>query len=327
MPATLQTRPAKAQAIGPLALLTMLALGAMWPDLAVAQAAHVPVVLDPTFHTPAPPNESFPQNPTHVAIATAGMTILALIMVVVALIEGKRYKSTVPLAVVMAGAACVFPESIDNYLGGCYWSQSRDPAHTFYFLMGREFDYYIIAMWWPFGAVLGYALYAALLRNAKTSTLWVAFALSGLADIAIEETLLGYGGVYTYFGHQPLVLLNHFPWWWLFVNVSSLYLSVAIAYRLREWLNGWKSVFVLLLMPLCYIGGFGFTGMPAIFAINGDFSPLVTQTAGALSAILSLVMTAGIMAFVLGRSPFALGAAARAGSTGDAIANPAIRHA
>ena len=266
-------------------------------------------------------------NAQHVFVATAGMTLIALIMVVVAVIEGQRYKSTVPLALVMAGAACVFPESIDNYLGGCYWSQSHDPAHTFYFLMGREFDFYIIAMWWPFGAVLGYALYAALLRNAKTSTLWVAFTLSGLADVLIEESLLGYGGVYTYFGHQPLVLLNHFPFWWMFANVSSLYLSVAIAYRYRDWLNGWKSLFILPLMPLCYIGGFGFTGMPTIYVINGDFPPLVTQVAGVMTAVLGLTLTAGTMAIVLGRKPFELGAPARAETASDRLVDPAVRHA
>jgi hypothetical protein len=77
-------------------------------------------------------------------------------------------------------------------------------------------------MWWAFGMFLGYIFYIALLRNVTTRGLWAVFALSGMADILIEELLLRYGGVYTYFGHQPLVLLGHFPWWWLFVNVSTL---------------------------------------------------------------------------------------------------------
>jgi len=282
---------------------TLLGVALLSPATMLAQTAHSPVVLDPNFRTPAPPNGAFPQNPEHVLFATIVMVTLALIMVVVSIFEGVRFKSTVPFAIVMGGAFCVFPESVDNYLAGCFWSQSHNPSQLFYFLMGREFDYYTIAMWWPFGAILGYILFAALMRKASTGVLWMGFALSGLADILIEETLLRYGGVYTYFGHQPLVLLGHFPWWWLFANVSALYLSAAIAYRFRGWFNGWKSVFILALMPLCYIGGFAFSGLPTIYAIQGNFSPFVTQLAGICTCILALIQTCGIFALILERNP------------------------
>jgi hypothetical protein len=300
------------------ALFTGLALCALWPEIALAQNVHAHIVLDPNFHTPAPPNDAFPQNAEHVLYATIGMVAIALAMVIVSIVEGIRFRSTVPLAIVMAGAFCVFPESVDNYLAGCFWSQSHDPRKLFYFLMGREFDYYTIAMWWPFGALLGYILYAALMRNVTNGALWIAFALSGLADIMFEETLLRYGGIYTYFGHQPLVLLGHFPWWWLFANVSALYLSVAIAYRFRDWFNGWKSVLILALMPLCYIGGFAFSGLPTIYAIQGDFPPLVTQIAGISTCILAAVQTAGVFYLVLGRNLFSL-AEREPARTGDTL--------
>ncbi len=301
----IQAGSSKARALTGLALSAGFALCVLMPDIALAQNAHAHVVLDPNFRTPAPPNDAFPQNAEHVFYATIGMVAIALIMVVVSMIEGLRFRSTVPFAIVMAGAACVFPESVDNYLAGCFWSQSHDPNKLFYFLMGREFDYYTIAMWWPFGALLGYIFYAALMRNVKTGALWTAFALSGLADIMFEETLLRYGGIYTYFGHQPLVLLGYFPWWWLFANVAALYLSVAIAYRFREWFNGWKSVLILALMPLCYIGGFAFSGLPTIYAIQGNFSPFVTQAAGILTCILALIQVVGILYLILGRKPLA----------------------
>lgn len=291
--------------------LFILAFVVFCPAISFAQAAnaYVPVTLDQNFHTPAPPNDAFPPNLQHVTVGTIGMTLIALVMVVISIIEGKRFKSTVPFALVMAAAVCVVPESVDNYLAGCYWSQSHDPNQILYFLMGREFDYYVISMWWAFGAVLGYILYAMLLRNAKTGTLWLGFILSGIADILFEETLLRYGGIYTYFGHQPLVLLGNFPWWWMTTNVAALFLSISIAYRYRDWFNGWKSSLILILMPLCYIGGFSFAAMPAIFVIQGDFSPLVTQLGGILTVILSVVETAGIMGLILGRNPLAFGCA------------------
>lgn len=288
--------------------LFILAFVIFWPADAFAQAAnaHVHVTLDQNFHTPAPPNDTFPPIPQHVMVGTIGMTLIALVMVVISIIEGKRFKSIVPFALVMAPAVCVVPESVDNYLGSCYWSQSHIPNQILYFLMGREFDYYVISMWWAFGAVLGYIFYAALIRNAKTGTLWKIFVLSGIADILIEETLLRYGGIYTYYGHQPLVLLGHFPWWWMTTNTAALYLSVAISYRYRDWFNGWKSMLILILMPVCYIAGFSFAAMPSMFVIQGDFSPFVTQLGGILTVILSLVLAVGILKLILGRNPFRL---------------------
>lgn len=288
--------------------LFLLTFAIFSPSISFAQEANaqVQVTLDPNFHTPAPPNDAFPPNPQHVMVGTTAMTMIALVMVVISIVEGKRFKSTVPFALVIAAVVCVIPESVDNYLAGCFWSQSHDPNQIFFFLMGREFDYYVISMWWAFGAVLGYLLYAVLLRNVKTGTLWLTFFVSGIADILFEETLLRYGGIYTYFGHQPLVLLGNFPFWWMTTNVAALFLTVAIAYRYKEWLNGWKSILLLLLMPVCYIGGFSFAAMPTIFVIQGDFSPVVTQLGGLLTVILSVVETAGIMGLILKRNPFAL---------------------
>lgn len=286
-----------------LAVLLCLTALALWPHMAFAQNAAAQVVIDPTFRTPAPPNDAFPQNAEHVYWGTLGMLIAGAIATVIVLRDAIRLKTTVPIGLVFAAAVCVYPECIDNYLAGCYWSQSHDPDKLLYFLMGREFDYYVTAMWWAFGVILGYIFYFMLLRNFSTGKLWIGFALSGVADIIIEEILLRYGGIYRYFGHQPLVLLGHFPWWWLFVNVSALYLGVAITYRFRDWLNGWKSVFVLGLIPLCYIGGFSFSALPTIYVIQGDFSPFVTNLAGVASCILALIATMGVFHFVLGRNP------------------------
>jgi hypothetical protein len=38
-----------------------------------------------------------------------------------------------------------------------------------------------------FGAILGYILYAMLLREISNKTLWIGLGLSGLADIILEE--------------------------------------------------------------------------------------------------------------------------------------------
>ncbi|HCF2190294.1 TPA: hypothetical protein OW428_006188 [Pseudomonas aeruginosa] len=109
------------------------------------------------------------------------------------------------------------------------------------------------------------------------------------------------------------------------MNVSAIYLGVAIAYRFREWFNGWRSVFILALIPLCYIGGFTFAGLPAIYVIQGDFSPMVTQAAGILSCVLALIQTCGVLYFILGRDPLTFAARenqAQAGATSGGRQTP-----
>lgn len=291
----------------PLQGISAFALCASLPITVLAQNAYTKVILEENFRTPAPPNDLFAQNANHVFISTTVMLSIAVAFFVIASIDSKRYNSSVPRFMILGAAACVVPEAIDNYLAGCYWSQSHNPNRLMFMLMGREFDYYVGVMWWAFGAILGYLLYAALLREVKTGTLWICLGLSGLADIVLEEILLGYGGIYMYFGHQPLVLIKNFPWWWLFSNVSALFLSVSLAFRYREWFNGWRSIFILALMPFCYIGAFTFSAMPCIFVIQGDFSPLVTQTAGLLTCVISLVQAGTMMDLILDRDPFAFG--------------------
>ena len=136
-----QCRP-KAVMLTALAV-SVAAFAAFWPDMAFAQDAHTQVFLDPTFRTPPPPNDTFLQNAEHVFVATSVMLAIALIFLVVSIFDSRRFKSTVPVAMVFGAAFCVVPEAIDNYLAGCYWSQSHDPDKLLFFLMGREFDYYI----------------------------------------------------------------------------------------------------------------------------------------------------------------------------------------
>lgn len=72
--------------------------------------------------------------------------------------------------------------------------------------MGRELDYHVAIIWWFFASGVGVGFYAALLRAVSTAKLWGILALAVVAVIVLEEVLLAYGGIYLYFGYQPLVL-------------------------------------------------------------------------------------------------------------------------
>lgn len=107
--------------------VSLLTLCALAPATAMAQNAQVKVVLDTAFRTVAPPNDAFAQNVTHVVTSTSVMFAIAAFFSVVAFFDCRRFKSTVPISMVFGAAFCVVPEAIDNYLAGCYWSQSHNP--------------------------------------------------------------------------------------------------------------------------------------------------------------------------------------------------------
>ena len=272
----------------------------------LAQHARVNVTFDETYGTVAPPNDAFAHDAHHVRVVSAVLLGLSLVFVLISLGESRRWSSTVPTALTLGAATCVLPEAVDNYLANCYWAQSHDPSQLMFTFLGREFDIFVGIVWWSYGAVVGCTVLAALMRGVTTRTLWALLGLAGLFDLVLEECLLSYGGLYTYYGHQPLVLVSKFPCWWAFCNVSAVFLGVALTYRYRGWFNGWRSVFVLPVLPLCYVAGWSMPAMSTVYAVHADYSPLVTQLCGVLTCCLALVQTGVVMDAVLGRDPLEL---------------------
>ncbi|GJC96791.1 membrane protein [Colletotrichum higginsianum IMI 349063] len=286
-------------------LLTAALLLSTLPS-ALAQNARVKVTLDETFRTVAPPNDAFAHNADHVRVASTVLLGLILTFVLLSLRESKRWSSTVPTALTLGAATCILPEAVDNYLANCYWAQSHDPSQLMFTFLGREFDVYVGIIWWSFGAVLGCTIFGALMRGVTTKTLWVLLGLAALFDLVLEECLLNYGGLYLYYGHQPLVLVSKFPWWWGFCNVSAIFLGIASTYRYREWFNGWRSIFVLPILPFCYIAGWSLAAMPTVYAVHADYSFFITQLCGLLTCCLALVQTGVMMDVLLERDPLKL---------------------
>ncbi|TEA14514.1 hypothetical protein C8034_v003392 [Colletotrichum sidae] len=285
---------------------------------ATAQDNSIKVTLDNTYGTIAPPNDAFPFNANHASVVSVVLLILSLTFVGISFKESKRWNSTVPAALTIGAASCILPEAVDNYLANCYWAQSHDPRFLMFTFLGREFDVFVGIIWWSFGAVLGCCIFGALMRDVSTGTLWKGLALAGLFDIVLEECLLNYGGLYFYYGHQPLVLIAKFPWWWLFCNVSAIFMGIAVTYRYRAWFNGWKSVFVLPILPFCYIGAWSLAAMPTVYAVQADYSPLVTQACGVLTCCIALVQTGVMMDAILDRDPLDVGSGRRNISLQDA---------
>lgn len=145
-------------------------------------------------------------------------------------------------------------------------------------------------------------VFGALNRNIRTGRLWALLAFAAFLDIVLEEIVLTLGGVYHYYGHQPLVF-NIFPLWWCFCNVSSIFVGISVVYRYRHLLEGWKSCLIPIILPLCYAGPQVLAGLPTMYAIQADYSPLATQLCGLATCILAVVQVGVVMDTFLGRDP------------------------
>ena len=126
-----------------------------------------------------------------------------------------------------------------------------------------------------------------------------------VSDLVTEEILLPMG-VYHYYGNQPLVVLNMFPWWWMAPNSIGVFLATALAYRYRTLLVGWKVLAVLFLTPMSVGAVYGFICFPVWVAINGDWGWFTTQLLGLLTMCFGFVTFCIILELVLGRDPFQL---------------------
>lgn len=271
---------------------------------ASAQNIYSPVVLDPTYRTVlAPKHEDFPQDPDHIRVVSAILFTVCLTFVGISIRESKKWHSTVPAALTIGSASCVLAEAINCYLANVWWTVSGDPKQLLFTLLGRDFDIYVGIVWCSFGSALSCVLFAALARNARTGVIWTLLGLAAFSDFVLEECMLNYGGIYTYYGHQPLVLFKLFPCWWAFCNVSGMFFGISIAFRYRESFKGWRSIFLLPLLPWCYVGPQVLAGLPTMYSLQADWSPLVSQLCGITSCCIAIVHTGFVMDALLGRDP------------------------
>ena len=282
-------------------LVSSLLLG--FTTSSLAQDAWSTVTLDPTYRTVAPPHEDYPQSAEHVRVVSIVLLAICFTSVAVSFTESKRWNSTVPAVLTIGAATCFYAEAINCYLANVYWTISHDPKQVLFTLLGRDFEPYVAIVWWSFGSVMSCCIFSALLRNVRTGTLWILLGLAAFFDFVIEEWMLNYGGVYSYYGHQPLVLFKLFPCWWAFGNTSGIFMGIVIAYRYRNWFNGWRSILLIPLLPFCYVGPQVIAGMTTFYVIQADYSPLVTQLGGVVTCCVAVVQTGVMMNVVLGRDP------------------------
>jgi hypothetical protein len=259
------------------------------------------------FGVPSPPFDTY-YGATISNIATMILFTITAIWVIAGLFDYRKTKSPVLLMLSISGFLCDFIEPYLDVMGGCFWAIS--PNLTLFTILGRPMSLFSLSAWAGFGAsmtCIPYLMIRMVIQKRKpTSWLWLTFIIAGLVDVGFEEIMLNMHGLYVYYGNQPLILLNKFPWYYTTLNGGGLFLAAALAYHYRAQLSGWKALLILLLVPMCEGANYGFTAMPAWIVVNGQYGWLTTQAGGLLTVLLCFAVMAGTFQLVLQRDPLAL---------------------
>lgn len=259
------------------------------------------ITFDEESGLPALPD--FPYETVNHVWVTVIMALFGLVGVVQGVRLAIRTRSVLPVMIALSPALIAIPEVFFDIMGAVYfpWSDTEPFGHAFG-IMGREMPYWIVAGWFGYG-MFNLFIFQAIAKRPSTKSLWGLLGVAAASSAIFEEVLLAVD-VYHYYGNQPLMLFNLYPWWWLPCNSIGVFLAAALAYRLRDQLQGWRSLLMLLITPLSVALVYGAIALPSWIAVNSDLPWLPTQLLGLTTMALGIVAFAGVLKFVLGRAPF-----------------------
>lgn len=290
-------------------LVAMLLLSAATPALATGPYER-DVKIDPVFGLPAPPvhwdgGGVAPFDPQLTAIAAAifgGIFVCALLW---GLIESRRSRSLIPLALSLSGIPCVLAELNLDIMGGVVYANNADTV--VFSLLGRHMGWFIIAAWSAYGGLFGLAAYQVFSRpQLSNKAIWLGLLLVCAGQTFFEEMLGLFNGIYYYYGNQPLTPFTQFAWWIILPTSGGVCLLSALSYRFRASLGGVRAFVIVLIAPFTFCGFMGLVSLPAWIAVNSELPWLVNQLLGLTTVVAGLLGFAAVMKLVLNRDPFDL---------------------
>jgi hypothetical protein len=250
---------------------------------------------------PVPTNADFPYDRTHTLWAIVLLGAVGAIGFAWALSEVIRKRDWMPLCLSLGGVAIVIPEVFVDIVGMVYYPTS-DSDHAFD-LFGRQMGWFILAGWFGAGA-FGALMLKQLLTRPSAKQVWILLGVTAVSYTIFEELLVGAGGIYHYYGNQPMWWHN-LPLWWTPCNtLGAALLPALFAYRYQAILKGWHAVLMILVVPTCVSAGYALIAMPGWIVVNGDYAWLPTELAGLAVWALGIAVAAMAMNLLLGYQPF-----------------------
>jgi hypothetical protein len=218
--------------------------------------------------------------PAHIPFTYIGYGICAIALVV-AIRLASKYRSFVPIGLLIGAGTLVCYEPIADVMGKCWFPAIDQMVAVTAF--GRSTPLFLLTSYfWYVGGLAVYIMHR-LRRGDSTRILWAAYVLIGLADFLLEFAP-NHQGMQTYYGHQPLVVFG-MPMWWTFVNPLMPIFSGVIAYLGLKLFSGARGILSITIPPISAGVGVG-SAWPTWVALNSD----ITQGQADLAALATLLL-------------------------------------
>ena len=270
---------------------------AIWPRM------NTDIKFDPAVVLPIPPVDAA-YNAVGTKWVITGLVILGIIGVILGIRDLIKTKSWLPLFIAASGVAIAIPEVFVDIVGAVWYPTSPDDiAFT---IFGRQMGWFILSGWFGFGSMFCYLCFKLFDSGKATKWIWFTFFAAWVGDVVLEEIIQNVGGIYIYYGNQPLILLWYLPWWWIPCNSGGVFLAAAIAVRYKKFLQGWKALLMFIITPLSMTTCYGSIALPSWIVVNGAYSYWITQTAGLATVVLGFVFVGLVINVFLKRDPLEL---------------------
>src|SRR5438132_875227 len=235
-------------------------------------------------HFPQPP-QGLHMNSTLQAVFTIGQAVPCLVLAFVAWRMWQKERSPIPALCMVGGALAIFLEPIVDVLGQVWFP--RDGQWRLFETWGRPIPWFIVVYIWYVGGQ-AYLSYRKLDQGGRGRDVWKLYGLFFLANVICETPGL-YMNLYAYYGHQPLNFFR-LPLWWPAVNAAMPILAGTLIFLLRPYLQGWRVLAVVLLIPAADGMANAAVAWPTWNALNTRLPAPVVWAAGCLTVALASLM-------------------------------------
>jgi hypothetical protein len=258
-------------------------------------------VWNPIFRLPQPPVDA-------VANATADFwaTAIYVSLSALALLYGLHYwrktgQPIIPL-LLLGGALCSTVEPFVNIVGAV-WHPIVGQVSAFT-IMGRSMPWFLVTGYMFYFGALGTLNYVAFRNGVTTRRFWLWATVPMAIDVVMEELML-YWDLYSYYGQQPLILINKLPLWWVPCNSLGELLAVCLLVKSAPLLRGWRWALVPILVPVCDAVAYAAISMPSWIVVNTPVPTWVNQLGGLATIALALLTLYGLSLVMPTDSPLA----------------------
>ena len=212
----------------------------------------------------------------------------------------RRYRTPVPLLMILGGALTYGYEPVVDTLGKCWLPATHQ--WTLFTELGRHMPVYGLFVYAAFFGGFSIMSWSYLKGGGAPKGLWRLYAAAILINTFAFESPAIWIHLYRYYGHQPFNLWG-FPLWWPFVNTAGPIAGGALAYVLGEHAPIDRRIvlaFAVVSEPLFDGLSNGAAGGPTWWAMNMDVPRVVLWLVGGITvAIGCLIVAATIWALNL----------------------------